>query len=181
MLMLSRQHSLCFIYYVNIKKALKPLPFFLKAFACFKIFVAVIHLWSWCDFILKCRRFSFDLKEVTTSRGEITIEICFTYIITCYWFSNMTFSGNITSHKSYQLDKITYITWDIFAKWNGRVCNLEDILYPKQTLWKKMKVLLKDSTVSLILLPFLARKSHIFKWSASLMNVMIISVVWYNY
>lgn len=106
MLMLSRQDSLCFIYYVNIKKALKPLPFFLKAFACFKIFVAVIHLWSWCDFILKCRRVSFDLKEVTTSRGEITIEICFTYIITCYWFSNMTFSGNITSHKSYQLDKI---------------------------------------------------------------------------
>lgn len=93
----------------------------------------------------------------------------------------MTFSGNITNHKSYQLDKITYITWDIFAKWNGRVRNLEDILYPKQTLWKKMKVLLKDSTVSLVLLPFLARKSHIFKWSASLMNVMIISVVWYNY
>lgn len=89
MLMLSRQDSLCFIYYVNIKKALKPLPFFLKALACFKIFVAVIHLWSWCDFILKCRRVSFDLKEVTTSRGEITIEICFTYIITCYWFSNI--------------------------------------------------------------------------------------------
>lgn len=43
------------------------------------------------------------------------------------------------------------------------------------------EVMLKDRTVSLVLLSFLARKSHIFKWSASLMNIMIISVVWYNY
>lgn len=93
----------------------------------------------------------------------------------------MTFSGNITSHKSYQLGKITYITWDSIAKRNGWVRNLEGILYPKQTLWKKMIVMLKDRTVSLVLLSFLARKSHIFKWSASLMNIMIISVVWYNY